>query len=240
MKICGLTRLGDARLALGLGADELGFVLAPSPRRVEPELVKMILEALRGSGKPFRAIGVFVNEAPAAMREILAFTGLEAAQVHGDEDAATCTAFDFPWYRALRPGTDGAAIPLAAGTAASGMAAWTCPRILADAAVKGSYGGTGTTLALPLALAARDETRTAGKEFFLAGGLGPANVLGVLAALRGDGIDGNKGIDGIDASSGLEEAPGIKSPDLLRAYFAEIAKAQYGQSERKESGHAAR
>ncbi len=226
VKICGLTRLGDALLALELGADELGFVLAPSPRRIEPGLVKSILEALRASGKPFRAIGVFVNEAPTAMRDIVAFTGLDAAQIHGDEDAAACSAFDFPWYRALRPG--------AAGRAALEAAAWTCPRILADAAVKGSYGGTGTTLALPLALAARDETRTAGKEFFLAGGLGPANVAGILAALRPDGIDG------IDASSSLEEAPGIKSPALIRAYFSEIAKAQYGQSEGKEPGYAAR
>ncbi|MEI6386430.1 MAG: phosphoribosylanthranilate isomerase [Spirochaetota bacterium] len=229
MKICGLTRLGDAQLALGLGADELGFVLAPSPRRVTPGLVKSILDALRDAGKPFRAIGVFVNEAPSAMRDILAFTGLDAAQIHGDEEPATCAAFDFAWYRALRPGSAGAA----AGTATSLMASWTCPRILADAAVKGSYGGTGTTLALPLALEARDATRAAGKQFFLAGGLGPANIAGVLAALQPGGIEG------IDASSGLEEAPGIKSPELLKAYFAEISKSQSGLSKLKEPGHEA-
>ena len=80
-------------LALELGADELGFVLAPSPRRVEPE-------AVRGHARPssearsdpagFRAVGVFVNEAPDAMRDIIAFAGLDVAQVHGDEAPSAC------------------------------------------------------------------------------------------------------------------------------------------------------
>ncbi len=79
VKICGITRLEDARLALKLGADELGFILAPSPRRVEPETVRAVLAALEGEVGPesFRAIGVFVNEEPGAMRDIMSYAGLD-------------------------------------------------------------------------------------------------------------------------------------------------------------------
>ena len=48
VKICGITSVEDGALALALGADELGFVLAPSPRRMEPEALKFLLEGLRG------------------------------------------------------------------------------------------------------------------------------------------------------------------------------------------------
>jgi len=85
VKICGITRLEDARLALKLGADELGFILAPSPRRVEPETVRAVLAALEGEVGPesFRAIGVFVNEEPGAMRDIMSYAGLDCAVLVG-------------------------------------------------------------------------------------------------------------------------------------------------------------
>jgi phosphoribosylanthranilate isomerase len=218
VKICGLTRLEDARLALSLGADELGFILAPSPRRVEPEALKEILEALRGEGgsKAFRAIGVFVNEAADAMRDVISFAGLDAAQVHGDESPAECAAFGFPWYRALRIGSEADARRLV-------TAAWDCPRLLVDASSRSAYGGTGESVGAAAGLAARELARSIGKEFFIAGGLKPENAAGIVRALEPEGID---------VSSGVEERPGVKSKDRLEALFAEI------ESERNE--HAAR
>ncbi len=225
VKICGLSRLEDARIALALGADELGFVLAPSPRRVEPEAVKAILEALKGESgvRPFRSTGVFVNEAPSAMRDIMSFAGLDAAQVHGDETPAACAGFDFPWYRALRIGSVADANRLVG-------APWPCPRLLVDAAVRGSYGGTGDSIGTWAALAAGALARDAGKEYFVAGGVRPRNVASFIHSLSPDGLD---------VSGGVEEAPGRKSADKLEALFREIGRAEATRDE-KEVPHEAR
>jgi phosphoribosylanthranilate isomerase len=211
VKICGITNAEDGSLALSLGADELGFVLAPSPRRVEPEAVKSILEELRAEGRPrgFRAIGVFVNEDMSAMRDILSFAGLDAAQVHGDEAPSTCAAFGFPWYRALRIGSAADAERLVGQS-------WDCPRLLIDAPSRSLYGGTGSSVGTWAALAARKLSRERGKEFFLAGGLCPTSVASAILSLSPDGID---------VSSGVEERPGRKSPDKLKALFGEIRRA---------------
>ncbi|MDA8411798.1 MAG: hypothetical protein M0001_15605 [Treponema sp.] len=228
VKICGLTRFEDAWLALELGADELGFILAPSPRRIDPAALRELLSALRAqqsaAARPFRAVGVFVNESPDAMREIMAITTIDVAQVHGDETPEACSAFDFPWYRVVRPTSpDEAGLLCAAG--------WNCQRILAEASVRGAYGGTGKGLAPELALAARASTRAAGKEFFLAGGLGPSNVADAILLVSPDGVD---------LSSGVEEAPGIKSAALLEALFAEVRRADRELAARKEAADAAR
>jgi len=228
VKICGLTRLEDARLALELGADEIGFILAPSPRRIDPAALRGILAALRAdrdfAGRPFRAVGVFVNESSDAMRDIIATTTIDVAQIHGDEKPEACAAFDFPWYRALRPASPAEALDIHG-------AGWACPRILADATIRGSYGGTGASLSREVAIAARNATRAAGKEFFLAGGLGPANVARTILEVEPDGVD---------LSSGVEEAPGIKSAALLEALFAEVRRADGELAACKEAADAAR
>jgi phosphoribosylanthranilate isomerase len=222
VKICGITNAEDGRLALELGADELGFVLAPSPRRIAPEALKSLLEDLCGDGglPSFRAIGVFVNEEAGAMRDIISFSGLNAVQVHGDESPSGCSAFDFPWYRALRIGSVADSYKLV-------HARWDCPRILVDTAQGAAYGGTGASIGTWAALAARALAREAGKEFFVAGGIGPRSVASVLYSLSPDGID---------ASSGVEESPGRKSRDKLEALFREIARArEAGETEGAES-----
>jgi len=228
VKICGITSVEDGALALALGADELGFVLAPSPRRMEPEALKFLLEGLRGDGSlpPFRAIGVFVNAGSGAMRDIIAFSGLDAAQVHGDESPSDCSAFDFPWYRALRIGS----VADANRRVRSG---WDCPRILVDSAPQSAiaaYGGTGKSVGTWAALAARALAREAGKEFFVAGGIGPRSVASVVYSLSPDGID---------VSSGVEERPGKKSREKLEALFRELARAREAR-EKEGTENAAR
>jgi phosphoribosylanthranilate isomerase len=225
VKICGITNVEDGRAALSLGADELGFVLAPSPRRVDPRAVKAMLEELHADGRlsGFRAIGVFVNEDPSAMRDIISFAGLDAAQIHGDEASSTCAAFGFPWYRALRIGTAEDARRLV-------TADWPCPRLLVDASSKSGYGGTGTAIGTRAAFAARKLARDLGKEFFLAGGLGPRGVASAIRSLSPDGID---------VSSGVEDRPGKKSREKLEALFGEIERTiAAGEAEGAE--HAAR
>jgi phosphoribosylanthranilate isomerase len=210
VKICGITNAEDGLIALTQGADELGFVLAPSPRRVEPEVVKSILETLRSEGGApgFRAIGIFVNEEERAMRDILSFVGLDAAQIHGDETSSACAAFGFPWYRALRIGSAADAHSLI-------NAGWGCPRLLIDASSRSSYGGTGSSIGTWAALAARKLARGLEKEFFVAGGIRPESVARVIRSLSPDGID---------VSSGVEERPGKKSREKLKALFAEVGR----------------
>jgi phosphoribosylanthranilate isomerase len=215
VKICGITNAEDGALALSLGADELGFVLAPSPRRVEPEALKAILDELRDNGRlpGFRAIGVFVNEAADAMRDIISYCGLDAAQVHGDETPGDCASFDFPWYRGLRIGSVADANRLV-------RAGWGCPRILVDAAPQSAqngavYGGTGKAIGAWAAIAARAHARASGKEFFVAGGIGQRSVANAIWSLSPDGVD---------VSSGVEEKPGKKSPEKLAAFFAVIER----------------
>lgn len=212
VKICGITNTQDALLALELGAGELGFVLAPSPRRIPPEAVKAIVGELRSrtEAPAFRAIGVFVNEEPGAMRDIMAFAGLDAAQIHGDESPEECAAFDFPWYRALRIGSVADAERLLA-------LPWACPRILVDKASGSAYGGTGSSIGTWAALAARKLARERGKELFVAGGVKPRNVASFMHSLAPDGLD---------VSSGVEDAPGRKSERKMRELFAEIARAE--------------
>jgi phosphoribosylanthranilate isomerase len=229
VKICGITNIEDAELALSLGADELGFVLAPSPRRVEPEAVKAVVEALKGNGSlqgrgpGFRSVGVFVNEERNAMRDIVCFAGLDAAQIHGDESPADCAAFDFPWYRALRISSVADAQSLVA-------AGWDCRRILVDSSSRGSYGGTGSSVETWAAIAARVLARERGKEYFVAGGIRPRNVASFIHSISPDGLD---------VSSGVEESPGRKSREKLEALFRAIRAATAERNER-EAERAAR
>jgi phosphoribosylanthranilate isomerase len=213
VKICGITNAEDGLAALELGADELGFVLAPSPRRVEPERLKAILDQIRSGAPrwPFRAIGVFVNEGADAMRDIVSFAALDAAQVHGDESPAECASFDFPWYRALRIASVADAMLQAGG-------GWDCGRLLFDAASRSAYGGTGKSIGTWASLAAAKLARDRGQEFFVAGGIGPRSVASVIHSVAPDGID---------VSSGVEERPGKKSRAKLEALFAEIERSTH-------------
>jgi phosphoribosylanthranilate isomerase len=225
VKICGITNVEDGELALSLGADELGFVLAPSPRRVEPDAVRPIVESLRGSGglKSFRAVGVFVNERGETMRDIMSYAGLDLAQVHGDESPGDCASFEFPWYRALRIGSVADAERLAGED-------WGCQRLLFDASSRASYGGTGASIGTWAILAARSRARQKGKEFFVAGGVRSSNIASFIYSFSPDGVD---------VSSGVEERAGKKSKDKLEAFFAEFNKAA-GASDREEEANAAR
>ncbi len=103
VKICGLTRLEDAVAAVDAGADMLGFIFASeSPRRVEPETVRGILAALGPRRRNVLAVGVFVNSPLACVLATLRGSGLDAAQLHGDEppEMLRCSPI---LYKALRP-----------------------------------------------------------------------------------------------------------------------------------------
>lgn len=199
VKICGLTTLEDALCAAEAGADYLGFIFYPkSPRYVTPEACAAIVAGLPPTVIP---VGLFVNEAPERVAEVLAHCGLQLAQLHGDEPPAALAALEGRAYKAFRgPGVAHAAY------AAAGPGQ---PAFLVDAQVAGAYGGTGHTAdwAAARALAAQ-------YPLMLAGGLTPENVAAAIAAAQPWGVD---------VASGVERAPGLKDHAKVRA-FVEAAK----------------
>jgi phosphoribosylanthranilate isomerase len=201
VKICGLTRSEDARLAVTLGADAVGVVFWDrSPRRVAPEDARALLQGL----PPFvTRVGVFVDAAPEDIQAIVDRVGLDAVQLHGDE---RIDAYEMIGVRLIKAVTMDDESALASAAA---LPARVTP--LVDAADRERRGGTGQLANWPRAAAL-----AAARPAILAGGLTPENVGQAIRAVRPWAID---------VSSGVEHAPGIKSHDKLRAFFAALAPA---------------
>jgi len=214
VKICGLTHLDDALLALEAGADLLGFVIYPkSPRGVSLAAVAEITQALRRAPafqqrRP-ALVGVFVNAPPAEVARALDEAGLDLAQLSGHEPLDDLRALGRRAYKAIRSQAEADALPAVDALLAHPHR----PDLLLDAAHPTLYGGSGQSadLALAAQLAARH-------RLLLAGGLRPDNVAATIRAVRPWGVD---------AASGVEAAPGKKDPAKVRA-FVQAAKAALG------------
>jgi phosphoribosylanthranilate isomerase len=219
VKICGTTNLVDAQRAMTAGADLLGFIFfSKSPRYVTPEQVRDILVAAEPGRMGKRTVGVFVNEPPQAIAQILSFCGLDFAQLHGEEspDTLGLEGGQSPLrgcaYKALRPrspeeATESAyryALPM------SFRAQGRLPAFLLDAYHPRLRGGTGeiSDWGLASSLATR-------YPLLLAGGLTPTNVAQAVRFVQPWGVD---------VASGVEEAPGQKDHAAVHAFIA-AAKA---------------
>lgn len=203
LKVCGLTRIEDARFAAASGADYLGFIFADSPRRIIPAEARKIIAALPPSMNGARCVGVFVNAEADFIRSVARDTGIRLIQLHGDESPAFCRGFDLPVIKALRLKDEGILdlIP-----------SYETEIILLEPCVAGKYGGTGKQA--DWSLAARVVKTFPDRHFMLAGGLTPENVLSACRRVRPYALDVN---------SGLETAPGIKSPEKVKQLF-EVVK----------------
>lgn len=194
IKVCGLTRIEDARIAADLGVDAIGLVFwARSPRAVTLAQAAAIVRAL----PPFvTAVGVFVNEAGAAIDRIVREAGLGAVQLHGDEPVDEWTRPCVPVIKAVA--ADRGCDP----DAVSGWPARVTP--LLDAGDAERRGGTGRTA--DWSVAARCARL---RPIVLAGGLSPENVREAIAAVRPAAVD---------VSSGVEDEPGVKNAARLAAF----------------------
>ncbi|MCS7222189.1 MAG: phosphoribosylanthranilate isomerase [Anaerolineae bacterium] len=208
VKICGITNLEDARVAVAAGADFLGFIFYPrSPRYVTPERAGQIIAALHAEGLTATTVGVFVDAPLAEIEHTMQVAGLDLAQLHGDEPVAQVQALGGRAFKALRPhsGNDVEADMLSYLSVAPD-AAWV-PQLLVDAYHPSAYGGTGQIGDWRLAqLLARRCAR-----LLLAGGLTPDNVAQAIAEVRPWGVD---------VSSGVEASPGRKDHGRVRAFIA--------------------
>ena len=99
VKICGITNYDDAAMAVRLGADALGFIFASSPRKISSEGARDIIRKL----PPFiKSVGVFVNEIPDKISEIIGYCGIDNIQLHGDEAPELCEKYMPRTIKALR------------------------------------------------------------------------------------------------------------------------------------------
>jgi phosphoribosylanthranilate isomerase len=225
VKVCGLTRAEDARLAAELGAWALGFVLTESPRRVAAaEAAKLIAAATRRragqtaepGGRVPLTVAVVTTETAGWIAEALAESGAGAVQLSAGADGPTVARVREAAARLRRRPL----IIAAADTPDASSADF----VLLDARTTGAYGGTGETLDWE-ALAAGPAT-TAG-DVVLAGGLRPDNVGAAIAALHPAAVD---------LSSGVESAPGVKDQHRLRDFFAAVVEADGEAARRRTTG----
>jgi phosphoribosylanthranilate isomerase len=195
VKICGITNEDDALLATALDADALGFVLAPSTRQVHPETVRDIVRRLP---REMHTIGVFRNERPERVVEIVGRAGLRGVQLHGHEPPSEVT-----W---IRERVQFVIRAYSAGDPALADA----PASAADIILVDSPDpGSGKVFDWRLA-----EGAPSGKRILLAGGLTPENVGAAIRLVRPWGVD---------VSTGVEQEPGRKDPAKLRR-FVEAAR----------------
>jgi phosphoribosylanthranilate isomerase len=203
IKICGLTRVADVKLAVQSGAWACGFVLSSSPRRVAAARAAE-LAALTGTAL---SVAVVTTESPAWIAAAAEEGGFDAVQLSAGAEGPTVgevrAALD---RRGLRPRL------IAAADAGDAL---TADLVLLDARTPDRFGGTGSTL---------DWTALAGtplprERLVLAGGLRPSNVDAAIKLVRPYAVD---------VSSGVERSPGVKEPRLLRAFFGVVAGADLG------------
>ncbi len=197
VKLCGLTRLEDALAAAEAGADALGFVFAPSPRRVSPDTVRKIIREL----PPLVAtVGVFVDEVPEKIQEIRKYCGLDLIQLAGEESEETARLLGPRVIKTLRVGSGPLPDP----------AAFPEVTLLLDTLSGNLRGGSGRTFNWNLA-----REIAAKRIIILAGGLTPENVSRAVRKVRPYALD---------VSSGVEIEPGRKDHDRMRSFIRQ-AKA---------------
>lgn len=205
VKICGLSTTGHVLAAAAHGADLLGFVFAPSRRQVEAASVRRIRDAFGGTAqRPPPFVGVFVDASASEIAATAESAGLDLVQFSGDEEPSLAASLAMPYIRAIRVGAH-AHLDDALREADGWMSLPRPPRwLLVDAAVPGSYGGSGQRANWEIAkqLAYRYPT-------LLAGGLDQSNVAEGLAAT---------GAAGVDVSSGVE-IDGVKDTDLITRFI---------------------
>ena len=213
IKICGNTSLADAQLAAEAGADALGFVFAPSPRRVTMEQVAGIAAELPDA---VEKIGVFVDASFEEISSTVETGGLTGVQLHFNAAAELPARLRERFgagLRILRVVHFGAA---AAGAAVMADAEPDVDAILVDSRSGAAVGGTGLTFDWTLAATTLFQNTKVRKRLIAAGGLTPANVAEAIAALRPWGVD---------VVSGVEASPGRKDPAKVRAFIANARAA---------------
>jgi phosphoribosylanthranilate isomerase len=195
VKICGITNLADAQVAVEAGADALGFnFYEKSPRFISTKDAAVISRAL-----PLFTlrVGVFVNPAVELVQRAIGECGLNLLQFHGDEPPDFCTQFGLMSMKAFR---------VRDGDSLKALPNYRTDAWLLDAYSPEAIGGSGEKFNWNLAV----EAQKLGKPIFLAGGLTPENVAEAIRRVQPFGVD---------VSSGVEFSPRKKDYAKVRAFI---------------------
>ncbi len=198
VKICGITSEDDALLAVALGADAVGFVLAPSVRQIA---VQKIYDITRRLPPEILTVGVFRDELPRRVIELTQSAGLKAAQLHGHEtpeDVRLVTQHIRTVIKAVPAGSSDAVNAHLFGT----------QMVLVDAPAPGSGQVFDWKLVGEM---------PGGLDLILAGGLTPENVASGIHQVRPWGVD---------VSSGVESSPGVKDPIKMKRFIDAAREAE--------------
>lgn len=201
IKICGITSEDDALLAVAMGADAVGFVFAPSSRQIA---AKRAYDISRRLPPEILTVGVFRDEHPSRVIDLVHEAGLKAAQLHGHESAADVAAVAASIRFVIKAVVAGSTDARHADKFGTGL-------VLLDAPAPGSGKVFDWSLAGDVAI---------GPKIILAGGLNPANVSDAIAQVRPWGVD---------VSSGVESESGKKDPRLVRSFIAAARAATPSQ-----------
>lgn len=201
VKICGITSVADAQVAVNAGADAIGLVFyAASPRAVSVAQAQVIADSV---GPFVTVVGLFVDAEKAFIDDVLANVKLHVLQFHGNESREFCEQFQRPYMKAIRmrPELD---VTQAIGNYPGAAA------ILLDAYRPGIPGGTGETFDW------QRVPRAATRPIVLAGGLTAENVALAIQSTQ---------IYGVDVSGGVESAPGQKDTKKVEQFIHNAKRA---------------
>ncbi len=216
IKICANTNLDDASLAAELGANALGFVFAPSSRRVTAQQVAAITSQLPAAIEKIGVFGTLDAEEIASMVRIAGLTGV---QLHGgfSQRAIAALKAQLPSLRVVQTAhwnNDGQVDEAFSQQVVELNAAEGIDAVLIDSRTAAASGGTGVTFDWD---AARKALSAPGhKRLIVAGGLNPGNVQQAIALLEPWGVD---------VATGVESSPGRKDPEKLAAFIANARQA---------------
>jgi phosphoribosylanthranilate isomerase len=201
VKICGITRVEDAKAAADAGADAIGFMFfAQSPRAVSIDAAAEIGFDL----SPWvMKVGVFVDPEPDFVFAAIQTAGLNLLQFHGNETPEFCSQFGVMSMKALRI-KDRSSLEV--------VPSYHTDALLLDSYVAGKQGGTGEKFNWDLAI----EAKSFRKPIFLAGGLTAENVAEAVRRVEPFGVD---------VSSGVEQAPGHKDHAKIRRFITAVREA---------------
>jgi phosphoribosylanthranilate isomerase len=205
IKICGITRLQDAKAAVDHGADALGFIFWPnSPRYIEPAMARAIV---RDAGPFVSTVGVFVNPSREEVERAISDAGISMLQFHGEEAAGFCAEFGRPYIKAFKVGqeADQGADLIKLAQPYESATAW-----MFDAFDSRLVGGTGETFdwnLIPASLA---------RPLVLSGGLNDGNIVEAIRRVKPFAVD---------VSSGVEAGKGIKDAAKIAAFIQGVCNA---------------
>jgi len=198
VKVCGITRVEDAKAAVDAGADAIGLVFyEPSPRYVRIQQAREIAASVPAF---VSVVALFVNADAEYVQDVLNSVRIDLLQFHGDEENGFCSQFQRPFIKAQR-------VRETSDVVASCVRFPDALAILLDSYKPGVPGGTGESF--DWSLIPKSQT----KPLILAGGLTPENVAPAIKQVQPFAVD---------VSGGVEQSKGIKDPAKIDAFLSEV------------------